>query len=89
MLIWPLEVKIWTPPSSLFEKAVNVLKGPLGYIAGFLLISLLFSCAIIITISRRRRNILVEAIRSYGGYEGAQVASNNDVTSAPDFNRRS
>tara|TARA_Y100001935_G_scaffold74750_2_gene62388 strand:+ start:709 stop:4278 length:3570 start_codon:yes stop_codon:yes gene_type:complete len=89
VLIWPLEVKIWTPPSSLFEKAVNVLKGPLGYIAGFLLISLLFSCAIIITISRRRRNILVEAIRSYGGYEGAQVASNNDVPSAPDFNRRS
>ena len=91
VLEWQLEVRVWSPPTTVLEDFLNLLgevsMPALG--AVILIFVSLVSSAVIFT--KRRSAILNEAILSYGAPEkgvGIQDSANRSVPAAPDFNNQ-
>ena len=86
-LQWQIEVRLWSPPTSVLEDALALGEAYWPAITGVISIGVLALCSVIF-FSRRRQAVLDEAILSYGAPQSdeySKLDNNRKVPAAPNF----
>ena len=86
-LQWQIEVRLWSPPTSVLEDALALGEAYWPAITGVISIGVLALCSVMF-FSRRRQAVLDEAILSYGAPQSdeySKLDNNRKVPAAPNF----
>ena len=86
-LQWQIEVRLWSPPTSVLEDALALGEAYWPAMTGVISIGVLALCSVIFS-SRRRQAVLDEAILSYGAPQSdeySKLHNNRKVPAAPNF----